>query len=341
MQRRDFLRNSLAGLGAWFASQNTLISAFAQAQPGVAALEVKGAILNVHDPSIIKHGDFYYLFSTGVGVHVKRSSDLLNWRIARGGLVFQQMPVEAAAHVPGATDIWAPDISYYNDQYHLYYAVSTFGSNRSAIGLATNKTLQHDADDFEWVDQGLVITSDYSDFYNAIDPNLVLDMAGVPWLAFGSYWGGIKLVQLDFATGKPVEANPTLHALATRADNSRSVEAPFIIYRNDYYYLFVSYDFCCQGGASTYNVRVGRSAAITGPYLDHDGVPMLAGGGTQITFPTDRYKGPGHNAILRDGEQDYLVYHAYDVVQGGVPTLRIAPLVWDEAGWLVLVPSEP
>jgi arabinan endo-1,5-alpha-L-arabinosidase len=334
MKRRAFLRNSLVGLGALVATQYPFLSSLtAQDNAGDAALDVKGAIRDIHDPVIIKHDDSYYLFSTGVGVPVKRSTNLIDWRIARGGTVFQQMPEEAFAYVPGATNIWAPDISYYNDKYHLYYSVSTFGSNRSAIGLATNKTLQHDADDFEWIDHGIVVKSDYSDFYNAIDANLILDTEGVPWLSFGSHWGGIKLVQLDIETGKPAEENPTLHSLATREENHRSVEGPFIIHRNDYYYLFVSFDQCCQGGASTYNVRVGRSEAITGPYIDRDGVPMMEGGGTQITFPTDRYKGPGHNGILREGEQDYIVHHAYDVVQGGVPTLRIAPLVWDEDGW--------
>jgi arabinan endo-1,5-alpha-L-arabinosidase len=200
--------------------------------------------------------------------------------------------------------------------------------------------LQHDADDFEWVDHGIVVKSDYSDFYNAIDANLILDTDGTPWLSFGSHWGGIKLVQLDIETGKPAEENPTLHSLATREENHRSVEAPFIIHRNDYYYLFVSYDQCCQGSASTYNVRVGRSEEITGPYVDCDDVPMMEGGGTQITFPTDRYRGPGHNAILREGEQDYIVYHAYDVVQGGVPTLRIALLVWDDDDWCSVATDE-
>jgi arabinan endo-1,5-alpha-L-arabinosidase len=341
MKRRDFLRNSLVGLGALVGTQYPLLSSLtAQDNTGDVALDVKGAILDIHDPVVIKHDDSYYLFSTGVGVPVKRSTNLIDWRIARGGTVFQQMPEEAFAYVPGATNIWAPDISYYNDKYHLYYSVSTFGSNRSAIGLATNKTLQHDAEDFEWIDHGIVVKSDYSDFYNAIDANLILDTDGMPWLSFGSHWGGIKLVQLDIETGKPAEENPTLHSLATREENHRSVEAPFMIHRNDYYYLFVSYDQCCQGGASTYNVRVGRSEEITGPYLDRDDVPMMEGGGTQITFPTDRYRGPGHNAILREGEQDYIVHHAYDVVQGGVPVLRIASLVWDDEGWCSVVTGE-
>src|SRR5215510_13611797 len=127
MKRRDFLRNSLIGLGALFGSHPLISTLTAQEDnPGAVALEVKGAILDIHDPVVIKHEDSYYLFSTGVGIPVKRSTNLIDWRIARGGTVFQRMPEEASAWVPGATNIWAPDISYYNDQYHLYYSVSTF-----------------------------------------------------------------------------------------------------------------------------------------------------------------------------------------------------------------------
>ena len=85
--------------------------------------------------------------------------------------------------------------------------------------------------------------------------------------------------------------------------------------------------------ASTYNVRVGRSESITGPYEDRDGVPMMEDGGTQITFPDAQYRGPGHNAIFSDDDQDYIVYHAYDRMQGGLPTLRIHPLEWDDDDW--------
>ncbi|GAB4525558.1 MAG: arabinan endo-1,5-alpha-L-arabinosidase [Anaerolineae bacterium] len=303
-------------------------------------MDVKGAVLDVHDPVMIKHEDYYYLFCTGGGIPVRRSRDMLDWRIARGGQVFPLMPEEAFAYVPNATNLWAPDISFYNDKYHIYYSISTFGSNHSAIGLATNTTLNPDDEAFEWVDQGIVVKSDNPDFYNAIDPNLILDEEGTPWLAFGSFWGGIKLVQLDLDTGKPAEEIPTLHALATREDNDRAVEAPFIIRRHGYYYLFVSFDFCCRGVESTYNVRVGRSETITGPYVDRDGVSMMEGGGTQVTFPTPRFLGPGHNSIFTEDEQDYIVYHAYDAYQGGKSILRIQPMTWDDEQWPVVALSE-
>ena len=334
VKRRDFLKSGLVGLGTLAGSQLFTASLLGQGnQDDAAGLQVEGAILDVHDPVIIKQDDSYYLFSTGVGIPVRRSTDLQTWRVARGGTVFQHMPEEASAFVPGATNIWAPDISFYNDRYHLYYSVSTFGSNRSAIGLATNKTLHYDDDDFEWVDHGIVFSSDGTEFYNAIDANLILDVDNTPWMAFGSHWGGIKMIRLDYETGKQSAEDDTLYSLAARALHPRAIEAPFIIHKGDYYYLFVSFDQCCNGINSTYNVRVGRSEAITGPYEDRDSVPMMEDGGTQILFTQGRWRGPGHNAIFTEGEQDYIVYHAYDAVQGGTPTLRIDPLEWDDDGW--------
>ena len=335
MKRRDFLRNGLVGLGALFGTQLPALAPRTHAQDtdGEATLELQGAIRDVHDPAIIKHEDYYYLFWTGVGIPVRRSPDLETWRVAPGGTVFQSEPEEAFDYVEGATNIWAPDISYYNDKYHIYYSVSTFGSNRSAIGLATNTTLNRDDEDFEWVDRGIVIKSDFSDNWNAIDANLVLDTDEMPWLVFGSHWSGIKMIRLDYETGKQSTEDDTLYSLASRAVHPRAVEAPFIIYNDGYYYLFVSFDQCCQGINSTYNVRVGRSEEITGPYLDREGVDMMNDGGTQITFSSRRYRGPGHNAILREEDRDYIVYHAYDAVQGGTPTLRIDRIVWEEDGF--------
>ena len=336
MRRRDFLRGGLVGMGALLAHRLPVWSTMAtgaQNDEDDSDLSVAGAIMNIHDPVIIKQDDSYYLFSTGIGIPVKRSTDLRQWRIARGGTVFQRMPAEAYEYVPQADSLWAPDISYYNGKYHLYYSMSTFGSNHSAIGLATNETLHFDDDNFRWVDHGIVIKSQSSDFWNAIDANLILDEDEQPWLAFGSHWGGIKMIRLDYETGMQSAEDDTLYSLAARAEHPRAIEAPFVILRDGYYYLFVSFDQCCNGIHSTYNVRVGRSESVTGPYEDRDGVPMMEDGGTQILFPQGRWRGPGHNAIFHEDGQDYMVYHSYDTVQGGIPTLRINRLEWDEEGW--------
>jgi arabinan endo-1,5-alpha-L-arabinosidase len=295
--------------------------------------EVTGKIRRVHDPVIIKDQDMYYVFSTGANIPVRQSADLIEWDFGFPNTVFRQMPDWAKEAIPGQNDIWAPDISFYNGKFHLYYSVSTFGSNRSVIGLATNKTLDSKSDDFEWVDQGLVVESTTISAYNCIDANLALDTDGNPWLAFGSFWTGIKMHRLNPETGKLSEEDTKRYALAQRYVNSGSIEAPFIIHKNGFYYLFVSWDFCCRGVDSTYHVRVGRSENITGPYVDRDGVEMTRGGGTQVTFPTERWRGPGHNAILQENGVEYIVYHAYDADNQGVFTLRIDPLSWDDEGF--------
>jgi arabinan endo-1,5-alpha-L-arabinosidase len=276
------------------------------------------------------------LFCTGAGVRVRTSPDLIDWGKPSPSKVFDQTPDWVREAIPNQGDMWAPDISYWNGKYHLYYAVSTFGSNRSVIGLATNPTLDSSDPAYQWTDEGLVIESTLASTYNCIDPNFIMDVDGNPWLAFGSFWTGIKLRRLDATTGKPSTEDTTLYDLAQRFENNGAVEAPFIIRRGEFYYLFVSFDACCQGRDSTYNVQMGRARAITGPYFDRDGVEMLKGGGTQITFPTDRWKGPGHCAVLQYAAADYLIYHAYDAQNSGIPTLQIDQIVWDDEGWPAL-----
>jgi arabinan endo-1,5-alpha-L-arabinosidase len=300
------------------------------------SFEIEGDIRQIHDPVTIAANDRYYLFATGTGITMRHSEDLIHWDYKPPTRALRASPRWTREAVPGSGDFWAPDIAYFNDRYHLYYSVSTFGSNISAIGLATNVTLDFDDDAYGWLDAGPVVQSSRSDNFNAIDPNLTFDKEGAPWLAFGSHWGGIKMIRLDYDTGLPSEAATTLYSLAQRRIHPRAVEGPYIIYQGDYYYLFVSFDQCCQGVNSTYNVRVGRSAAITGPYLDRDSRPMMEDGGTQITFPTDRWRGPGHNSILRENGIDYMVYHAYDAENNGIFTLRIDPITWDAEGWPTL-----
>lgn len=341
LSRRRLLRSGLllgAGLGlnlpALARLQDQTPAAEAPAERGTTVqLELAGDIRNVHDPVIIKADNAYYVFCTGVGIPIRKSTDLLTWERPSPGRVIQQIPEWVRKTMPNVFDQWAPDISYFNGKYHLYYSVSTFGSNRSVIGLATNLTLNAEDAAYEWIDQGLVLESIASNNYNCIDPNLVIDSDDAAWLAFGSFWTGIKMRRLDYATGKPSTEDTQLYSLAQRFENDGAIEAPFIIRNGDYYYLFVSFDSCCRGRDSTYHVMVGRSEAITGPYLDRDGVEMLKGGGTQVTFPTERWRGPGHNAILQEDGVDYIVYHAYDAQNTGIPTLHINPLEWDEDGW--------
>lgn len=296
--------------------------------------ELDGDIRQVHDPAIIKADDTYYVFSTRAGIAIRCSKDLVHWRLC--GDVFAHLPEWAVKDVPGLRGLWAPDISYFNGKYHLYYSVSTFGSNRSSIGLATNETLDPASDKYRWIDQGKVISSTAADDWNAIDPNVAFDEQNQPWLAFGSFWSGIKLRKLDTASGKLSSQDQTLYSLASRpraAGSPGAIEAPVIIRRNDYYYLFVSFDLCCRGKDSTYNIRVGRARRLTGPYVDRSGKPMMEGGGTLVLAGGSRWAGPGHCAVLQEKDGDRLVYHAYDTEWHGVSTLRIAKLRWDAEGW--------
>ena len=306
--------------------------------PSAVTLEPTGFVQRIHDPVMAKDGDTYYVFSTGSRIIVICSRDMINWEWC--GRVFEDTPKWLKEAVPGVGDLWAPDISFWNGKWHLYYSGSTFGKNRSSIGLATNLTLDKDSPDYKWMDEGEVIRSTSGDNWNAIDPNLAFDEKGQPWLAFGSYWSGLKMRKIDAATGKLDETDRKLYPLATRFVNNGSIEASFIIRHADYFYLFASFDACCQGTNSTYNVRVGRAETITGPYLDRDDKAMLEGGGTLILSAYDRWKGPGHNGIYQEGDTTWMVYHGYDSKEAGIPKLRIESLGWDAEGWPYLKSQE-
>jgi arabinan endo-1,5-alpha-L-arabinosidase len=299
-----------------------------------------GDLTPTHDPVIAREGDTFYVFHTGTPVRLRTSRDLVTWKDA--GPLPVTLPGWANKAVPGSEGMWAPDISFVNGRWRLYYSVSTFGSNRSAIGLFTSLVLDPKAPGYGWRDEGLVVASTERDDFNAIDPNFVRDRDGRHWLALGSFWTGIKLFALDPRTGKVADLKARPHAIARRpapAGGPAPVEAPFIVDHGGYYYQFVSYDYCCKGANSTYYTVVGRSKAITGPYLGKDGSTLMNGGGS-IFLRADlqekqRFRGPGHPGFLRDGGKDYVVYHAYDKQNRGASTLRVAPVSWGADGWPV------
>ncbi|HEY3494312.1 MAG TPA: arabinan endo-1,5-alpha-L-arabinosidase [Polyangiaceae bacterium] len=298
-----------------------------------ASLTLSGN-LGTHDPVVIAAHDRYYLFSTGDNIGAKTSSDLLAWQGASEVWSNATRPDWIADEVPGAENLWAPDISHFGGQYHLYYSASTFGCNVSCIGHATRPALDSGA----WTDHGSIVCSNPGsscegnrpDDWNAIDPNVVVDREGTPWLSFGSFWGGLKLIELDQNGDR---AGDTLHSIAARPRNGGALEAPFIVRRCGYYYLFMSWDSCCRGADSTYNVHVGRSESVTGPYVDAEGTELMDGGGTLVLEGGTRWRGPGHNAVIFAEDRAYNVYHSYDANSNGDPILRIAELVWDSEGW--------
>ena len=287
----------------------------------------------VHDPVVAKHRGVYYLFGTGNGIPIWHSKDLRTWRPA-GRVFASNLPRWAASTIPGTVIPWAPDISFFGGRWHIYYSISTFGSKRSAIGVATNPTIDPSDPRYRWTDGGIVVESSDTTDYNAIDPNVIVDAQGRPWLDFGSFWGGIKLVPLDPATGKT--AQPAMQPMASRIVPSWGIEAPLVVRRGDYHYLFVSFDNCCRGAESTYNIRVGRSSDLAGPYTDDRGVPMLVGGGRLVLEGRGSKRGPGHNAVLKDGATWKLFFHYYDASSRGTAKLGILPIRWTLDGWPVV-----
>ncbi len=310
------------------------------------AYELSGDFRGTHDPSIIKQGNTWYVFATGKAPDggqfaIRCSENLTEWRLC--GHVFDSIPQWIHETSPGTTDLWAPDISFSNGQYRLYYAYSLFGKNLSGIGLATNQTLDRKDPRYRWVDQGLVLKSISADNYNAIDPNFIADAKGQSWLAFGSFWGGIKMVRLN-AAGKASSVDTTIYPLASREkpENAtpakpglppdwQAVEAPFLTWHDGYYYLFVSWDLCCKGANSTYRTMVGRAKEITGPYLDANGKAMTKGGGTQVLAANGTWVGPGGESVLPGAPDDLLAFHAYDA-KTGKPALQISTIAWVN-GW--------
>jgi hypothetical protein len=285
--------------------------------------------LGIHDPSnVIKCNGRYYVFGTGQGIISRSSADKQYW--VTGPNVFATQPAWTTTAVPGFTGFfWAPNVVFFNNQYYLYYAVSTFGSQVSAIGLATNPTLDPSDPNYQWTDQGPVIQSGSAVTFNAIDPSVAFDTSSNLWMSFGSYWAGIELIQLDPATGKRLTPASTVYPLAYNS----SIEASCLYSHGGYYYLFVNWGTCCSGVNSTYNIRVGRSANVTGPYLDRNGVNMLLEGGTLFLKTTGKYIGPGQTGILDEDGTNCFGYHYYDGNANGAPTFDFEPLAWTSDGW--------
>lgn len=298
----------------------------------------------VHDPVMTKQGDTYYIFSTGFGINVMSSKDMISWNIEKP--VFAQAPQWAQNIIPEFKGhIWAPDIIFYQNKYHLFYSCSAFAKNTSAIGHATSPTLDSNDPAFGWTDHGKIIQSvPYRDMWNAIDPNIIIDEDGTPWMNFGSFWDGIKMVKLTndmMSAAQPEEWYSLCRRQRTETLNDNNpgngaVEAPFIFYHNGYYYLFVSFDYCCRGTKSDYKIAVGRSEKVTGPYLDKEGASMSIGGGSIIMKGNDKWAGVGHCAVYTFNEKDYLIAHGYYTPEDGVSKLIMREITWDSKGWPVV-----
>ena len=326
------------------------------------ALPLSGDVAGTHDPSLAQDGKTWYVFATGKTPQggefaIRCSDDLKIWRLC--GQVFDSIPAWVHERSPGTKELWAPDVHRVGNGFRLYYSYSLFGKNTSGIGLAVNQTLDPSSPSYKWVDKGLVLESKATDNFNAIDPNFVQDSQGHAWLAFGSFWDGIKMRRLDDSTGLASTSDTRIYSLARRAStaaaprtestaglnesisglppDSEAIEAPFIVHHGDFFYLFTSWDLCCRGTHSTYHTVVGRSKSVTGPYLDQSGKPLEAGGGTPLLDANSRWLGPGGESILIGSpagpshSPDLIVFHAYDATTGK-PSMQISTLTWN-GGW--------
>lgn len=306
--------------------------------------------VNVHDPAILKVDDTYYVYSTDVkaagtpkpGIMVRKSKDLIHWDWV--GYALEGVPQEAAEWT-GATVLWAPDVVNINGKFYLYYSASQFGTNLSYIGVAVSNSPEG-----PWTDQGEVMKTRPGDEPNAIDAQIAVDEHGDLWFVYGSFFGGIYIQELDAATGKLKGDGPGIRIAARdHATEEGAVEGPYIIYNSNhgYYYLFVSYDSLF----SDYNVRVARSKSITGPYEDYNGRLMTdtayrpqAEVGTKIlggyAFSSGTgWANPGHNSVLIDGEDTYLIHHARVADRPRFSHLHVRRILWTEDGWPVVSPE--
>ena len=316
-----------------------------------------GAV-NTHDPSLVRGDDGrWYVFSTDAsagdihrcGVQVRASDDLIHWEYL--GAAFDDYETTCAEEIAAARlnpskhdGLWAPDVVKVGNQWRMYYSASTFGSSRSVIGMAVSGSLTG-----SWEDKGIVIRSDAgaSAKPNAIDPCIFTDPSGKQYMTWGSFFGGIWLTALDengFAEGEPVRI---AGSRGCRAEGSYLIWLP----QTEYYYLFVSYGSLLED----YNIRVGRSRTIEGPYLDANGRQMTdlvaanesrigvkLMGGYQLQHDNGTslgIKAPGHCSVAVDGERLWLCHHTRtQKLADWWFAMQIRPMMLSADGWPLVMP---
>jgi arabinan endo-1,5-alpha-L-arabinosidase len=270
----------------------------------------------IHDPSTIMQCDGkFYTFGTGGGGLM--SDDGWTWH--------------SGAVRPGGGV--APDVIHIGDRYFVTYARGgggLAGGHASGVHVMWTKTLDPKSPDFGFNDDTIVASSDGIEDCDAIDPAFLLDPAsGKLWLTYGTFFGYIRIVELDPKTGTRVPGNKPLNIAI-------DMEATAMMYRDGWYYLLGTHGTCCDSANSTYNIRVARSRKVTGPYLDNVGIDTLKGGGKLVVAASGRFVGPGHFGLLDlgDGVQKFSCHYEADLDRGGRSVLDIRPLLWKD-GWPV------
>ena len=270
----------------------------------------------IHDPSTIAECDGkYYTFGTGGGGLI--SEDGWSWH--------------DGAERPGGGA--APDVMKIGDRYLIIYGATgggLFGGHNGRILTMWNKTLDPKSPDFHFTTPVEVASSDGMEDCDAIDPSLLLDpTTGRLWATYGTYFGSIRLIELDPKTGERVKGN-------VEKDIAIDCEASALIYRDGWYYLLGTHGTCCDGVNSTYNIVVGRSRSVEGPYLDNVGRDMLKGGGRMVIAAGHRVCGPGHfgRTVIDEGVEVMSCHYEADFERSGRSVLGIRPLLWRN-GWPV------
>ncbi len=327
----------------------------------------------MHDPSIMKADDGYY-YIYGSHMQAARSQDLIKWYLISSGPSFAectlfnnvQQELEAALKYAKTTTFWASDaIQLADGRYYLYYCTCEGSSPLAALGLAVS-----DQPEGPYEDLGVYLRSGYSGYDannlpNCIDPHTFFDKEGKLWMVYGSYSGGIFILQMNPETGFPLEDQDRYGKKLLGGGHAR-IEAPYILYSpdTDYYYLFLSF-----GGLNAndgYNIRVCRSKEPDGPYVDAKGNDMikcrarsffndpdyepygvkLMGGYEFLAAPGDKnkitqaFRSPGHNSAYYDEETGryFIIFHTRFANTGESYQVRVHQMYMNGEGWPVISP---
>lgn len=291
-----------------------LCLAFAAASTSAPAVAQLAGDVFIHDPSTIVESDGkWYTFGTRGGGLV--SEDGWTWRTG---------PVRPGGGV-------APDVIRIGDRYYVAWAVGgggMSGGHASDVKIMWTKSLDPASPDFKYHEVGIVASSDGVENNDAIDPAFLF-VDGRLWLSYGTYFGSIRIIELDPATGKRMPGNQPV-------DIAIDLEATALMHRDGWYYLLGTQGTCCDGPNSTYNIRVGRSRSVLGPYVDNMGIPLLKGGGKLVASARGRTQGAGHFGLIDfgGGLEKFSMHYESDMDRSGRSVLAIEPLLWRD-GWPV------
>jgi len=333
---------------------NTIADTYAPVSS--AASYLQWGPYNVHDPSIVKSGEYFYSYSTDVaygtsirpGLQIRKSKDLVQWSYV--GWVFNGLPALGSGFITqgGGTpfqSLWAPYVLKVGNEFRLYYSLSCALPRLSVIGLATATNPEG-----PWKEQGLVVVSknDNTVQTNAIDPTVVITPGGEHWMYYGSAWDGIYVLKLNATTGLAQNNGDKGVRIAQRGFTNSvvngNIEGPEIIYHPGQakYYLFIAYDWL----ETKYNVRVGRSSSPQGPFLDYKGndINTEADDGPMIIAPYKfqghgGWQGVAHCSVFEDNGQYYMAHQGRPGIDKYYMVMHVRKIFWMENGWPVVSPE--